>query len=66
MLYLTCTKISSVDLAHYRVSHAKAWVPVDCGTKVGVIHCSVADKIMDLRVFTLYFGDYIFLQSKSK
>ena len=28
MLYLTCTMISSVDLAHYRVSHAKDWVLV--------------------------------------
>ena len=33
MLYLTCTTITSVDLAHYRVSRAKDWVSVDCGTK---------------------------------
>ena len=32
MLYLTCTMISSVDLAHYGVSRAKDWVFVDCGT----------------------------------
>ena len=32
MLCLTCTMISSVDLAHYGVSHAKDWVSVDCGT----------------------------------
>ena len=32
MLYLTCTIISSVDLAHYGVSRAKDWVSVDCGT----------------------------------
>ena len=32
MLYLTCTMISSVDLAHYGVSHAKDWVSLDCGT----------------------------------
>ena len=32
MLYLTCTMISSVDIAHYEVSHAKDWVSVDCGT----------------------------------
>ena len=32
MLYLTCTIISSVDLALYGVSHAKDWVSVDCGT----------------------------------
>ena len=32
MLYLTCTMISRVDLSHYRVSHAKDWVSVDCAT----------------------------------
>ena len=31
MLYLTCTMISSVDLAQYGVSHAKDWASVDCG-----------------------------------
>ena len=32
MLYLTCTTITSVDLAHYGVYCAKDWVSVDCGT----------------------------------
>ena len=32
MLYLTCTTITSVDLAHYGVSRAKDWISVDCGT----------------------------------
>ena len=32
MLYLTCTTITSVDLAHYGVSRAKDRVSVDCGT----------------------------------
>ena len=32
MLYLTCTMISSVDLARYGASPAKDWVSVDCGT----------------------------------
>ena len=32
MLYLTCTTITIVDLAHYGVSRAKDWVSVDCGT----------------------------------
>ena len=32
MLYLTCTMISSVDLAYHGVSHDKDWVSVDCGT----------------------------------
>ena len=33
MVYLTCTTITSVDLAHNGVSHAKDWVSVDCGTR---------------------------------
>ena len=32
VLYLTCTTITSVDLAHYGVSRAKDLVSVDCGT----------------------------------
>ena len=32
MLYLACTMISSVDLAHYGVSRAKDWIFVDCGS----------------------------------
>ena len=32
MLYLTCTTITSVDLAQYGVSRAKDWVSVDCST----------------------------------
>ena len=32
MLYLICTMISSVDLAHYGVSRVTDWVSVDCGT----------------------------------
>ena len=32
MLYLTCTTITSADLAHYGISRAKDWVSVDCGT----------------------------------
>ena len=32
MLYLSCTTISSEDLAQYGVSLAKDWVSVECGT----------------------------------
>ena len=32
MLYLACTTITSIDLAHYGVSRAKDWVSVKCGT----------------------------------
>ena len=38
MLYLTCTTITSVDLAHYGVSRAKDWVSVDCGTNKLIIN----------------------------
>ena len=34
MLYLTCTTITSVDLAHYGVSRAKDWVSVGCDTSL--------------------------------
>ena len=34
MLYLTCTAITSIDLAHYGVSRAKDWVSVKCGTNI--------------------------------
>ena len=46
MCYLTCTIITSVDLARNRVSHAKDWVSVDCGTsiiRVAAGYCSVAE-----------------------
>ena len=33
MLYLTCTTITNVDLAHCGVSRAKDWVSVNCGTR---------------------------------
>ena len=36
MLYLTCTTITSVDLAQYGVSRAKDWVSVDSGTSSDV------------------------------
>ena len=38
MLYLTCTIISSVDLAHYGVFRAKDRVSVDCGTGFLILH----------------------------
>ena len=43
MLYLTCTTITRVDLARYRVSRAKDWLSVNCGANV----------LMDLNVQTL-------------
>ena len=38
MLYLTCTTISSVDLAQYGESLAKDWVSVECGTKAKIMN----------------------------
>ena len=40
MLYLTCTMISSVDLADYGVFHAKDWVSVNCGTMNNIKYCT--------------------------
>ena len=37
MLYLTCTTITSVDLAYYGVSRAKDWVSVYCGTILYIV-----------------------------
>ena len=50
MLYLTCTTITSVDLAHYGVSRAKDWVSVDCGTKDWVsVDCGTKKTCFTLR-----------------
>ena len=49
MLYVTCTMISSVDLEHHGVSHAKDWVSVHCGTthiiSEGLIFCDAQNVI---------------------
>ena len=44
MLYLTCTVLSSVDLACYGISRAKAWVSVDSGTSLSRIHTEVCPR----------------------
>ena len=40
MLYLTCTTITSIDLAHYGVSRAIDWVSMKCGTRVKTVERS--------------------------
>ena len=45
MFYLTCTAITSVELAHYGVSRAKDWVSVGCGTR-----CSKTQKLLTLSI----------------
>ena len=53
MLLLTCTIISSVDFAHYRVPRAKDWVSVDCGS----IHCcNKIEENMDANLFHIFIG----------
>ena len=32
MLYLSCTRITNVDLAQYGVALAEDWISVECGT----------------------------------
>ena len=49
MLYLTCTTITSVDLAHNGVSRAKDWVSVDCGTSTK--YCCVNLRFLKLLEF---------------
>ena len=55
MLYLTCTTITSVDLAHYGISRAKDWVSVDCGTiwiiDQGLYHVLARCRAQDKRGF---------------
>ena len=48
MLYLTCTSITSVDLAHYRVYRAKDWVSVDGGTNY--IYCTCHRLLRLMRI----------------
>ena len=48
MLYLTCTTITCVDLAHYGVSRAKDWVSVDCGARC--LECPACGRLIDTGV----------------
>ena len=50
MLFLTCTTISSVDLAQYGVSLAKDWVAVECGTRLIIMHNE--QDSLDLKLIT--------------
>ena len=56
MLYLTCTTISSVDLAQYGVSLAKDWVSVECGT-INDKHKFLKDTLL-ITVGYLKYGEY--------
>ena len=51
MLCLTCTMISSVDLANHGVASAKDWVSVDCGTNIIIIQANgFIDQFADLTI----------------
>ena len=52
MPYLTCTMISSVDLAQYGISHAKDWISVDCGTRWSVKSLNIGTERSELPVQT--------------
>ena len=54
MLYLTCTTITSVDLAHYGVSLAKYWVSVDCGTSLIVIFEKLPRSLSQKQLHRIY------------
>ena len=47
MLYLTCTTITSVGLAHYGVSRAKDWVSVDCGTTLNIPNFDIISRYFE-------------------
>ena len=51
MSYLTCTMISIVDLAHYGVSHAKDWVPVDFDTRSQYRMCYGMATVITLSMY---------------
>ena len=57
MLYLSCTTINSVDLAHYGVSRVKDWIFVDCGTIM------IFTNLITL-AFTNYYLNYKFIFQK--
>ena len=44
MLYLTCTTITSVDLAHYGLSRAQDRISGDSGTKRFQVKCYIVIK----------------------
>ena len=55
MLYLTCTTITSVDLAHYGVSRAKDWVSAYCGTKLRFQFSCEINDICYMRIMRVSF-----------
>ena len=58
MLYLTCTTITSVDLAHYGISRAKDWVSVDCGTRTSFLSILFTEFYPYL-IFSMETGSFI-------
>ena len=56
LLYLTCTTITSVDLAQYEVSHAKDWLSADCGTTTHWAHNAEPTMNLPINVMMLNQG----------
>ena len=62
MTYLTCTTITSINIAHYGVSRAKDWVSVDCGTIMNIYNSNKAFYLnleteeWKASFWTIYFG----------
>ena len=65
MLYLTCTTMTSVDLAHYGISRAKDWVSVNCGTIPICLHIVCAElwgnRSIDISKSYDFFPDPIYI-----
>ena len=57
MLYLTCTTITSVDLAHYGVSRVKDWVSGDCGTSMHQWFSAIFTKETTIKT-SFYFSEH--------
>ena len=57
MLYLTFTTITSVDLAHYRVSRAKDWVSVNCGTIYSIY--STVNHVGKIQLSPMFSNDSV-------
>ena len=60
MHYLTCTMISSVDIAHYGVFCAKDWVFVDYGTKYVIENfIDHFPAVFQIQLFEVFYGNWL-------
>ena len=59
MLYLTCTTISSVDLAQYGVSFVKDWVSVECSTNEQKVYSSHKNIFLSLHFSSITLASIV-------